>query len=207
MILTDFILSMMKFQKKIISAWKFGIITFFFIPSLLSYFSQSGMLPIEMQLIMLPKVLILEKNISTTKDTINIALLTDKKDSKLEKFIDNINNYINEANIKTKNNLFSFHILDPEKMPDFENKIRSLRIDAIHFTNLKKDVLIRVCKLCKQYGILSTSGMEVTEEYDISVFFNLVNNKARIFVNLESARAEGANFSSYLLRLATIVGK
>ena len=42
------------------------------------------------------------------------------------------------------------------------------------------------------------------EDNDISVGFELENNKLQITINLESAKAEGANFSSRLLSVSQI---
>ena len=170
-------------------------------------YTQIVGVPIDVQIELLPKILSLNKSFELdnpdTKINIGIlysSLLRNSTQVKNEIF-DNAPN--NEIMIKkTKAVLIP---IDIANIKNIRNFFISNKIKVLYFTPLRGYDISQISKICKEEKIISfTSVSEYTKDEDISVGFQLEDKKLKILINLESAIAEGANFSSHLLKISII---
>lgn len=90
-----------------------------------------------------------------------------------------------------------------------EGLARSLaeeRVDILYLTPLRAVDVHRLAEATRQMGILSCTGVPDYVAQGISVGIGLQEGRPEILVNLEGARAEGADFRSQLLKVAHLVG-
>jgi hypothetical protein len=170
-------------------------------------YSQIVGVPIDVQIELLPKILSLNKSFDLdnpdTKINIGIlysSLLRNSTEVKNEIF-DNAPN--NEIMIKkTKAILIP---IDIAKFANIESHLIKNNITVLYFTPLRGYDVSQISKICKEEKIISfTSVSEYTKDEDVSVGFQLDGKKLKIIINLESAKSEGANFSSHLLKISNI---
>jgi hypothetical protein len=79
------------------------------------------------------------------------------------------------------------------------------KIDAIYITPLRGFDDSIISNLCRRFGVLSLSAESKLVEKFYSIGFELINNKPKIIVNLETLANEGAQFSSRFLKIAQLI--
>jgi len=91
---------------------------------------------------------------------------------------------------------------------DLKNKISFEKINVLYLApGIKKDIK-GITKVTQSEKVLSfTSVAEYVTKCGISMAIGLKANRPKIYLNLSSARAEGADFSAKFLRVVEIVGK
>lgn len=177
-----------------------------FIPASVS--SDNGDVPVELQAKLLLTALTYDKNLNRGEDeTLRIGLLyfPDVNQSKkealefykaLECFEDK---KVRGLNINTV--LFAYNGYNGLK-----SKISAEHIDVLYISKAKKEVIKDVIKVTQSNKILSlTSAASYVSMCGISMAVGLKENKPKIYLNLSSAKAEGADFSAKLLRVVEIV--
>ena len=192
---------------KMILKVKYILIFFLFIGTSNSSFAQEITVPIDVQLEILPKILLLNKafDFENQDEVIKVGILyssmlrasTNVKD---EIFAQNPDQEFLLGNKK----VFILPI-NISEIDDIKTFITTSKINVLYFTPLRGYNISTLTKICKDEKIITVSGVsDYVEEYDISVGFKLENNKLQIIINLESAKTEGANFSSRLLNVSKI---
>lgn len=86
-----------------------------------------------------------------------------------------------------------------------EDALDALRPDALYISPLRAYDLEKISESARRAGILTMTGVPDYVRAGLSVGVDVVGGRPRILINLASARAEGADFSSRLLHLATIL--
>ena len=89
--------------------------------------------------------------------------------------------------------------LDAAKPTEIDESIKNY--DLVYFMPGTQSKAV----LCKTHKVLSVTGIsEFAEDGTISLAFGIQNDKPKIYINLTSLKQEEHNFSSDLLRIATI---
>jgi hypothetical protein len=86
-----------------------------------------------------------------------------------------------------------------------EDALAALRPDALYICPLRAYDLEKISESSRRAGILTLTGVPDYVRGGLSVGVDVVGGRPRILINLPSARAEGADFSSRLLHLATVI--
>lgn len=167
--------------------------------------SQDVKVPLEIQFALLPKVLMLEKSLAVQDEKIKIAIIYDASIRSSIRMKDKILSFIENQSYKKDNTKFNFVTIDLANEADLSETLKESNIDAVYLTPLKSENITLVSFHCKNLKLISFTGVEKYLDYGISILFDIKNKKPKITINLESAKEEGASFSSYLLRLVNII--
>ena len=197
-------------NNKILNTLKYLIIstliTIGFMPASVS--SDNGDVPVELQAKLLLTALTYDKNLGKSEDeTLHIGLL-----------------YFPEVNQSKKEALEFYKVLENFKdkkvrglnlntvlfacngCSNLRSKISAEHIDVLYISKAKKEVVKEVIEVTQSNKVLSlTSAASYVSMCGISMAVGLKENKPKIYLNLSSAKAEGADFSAKLLRVVEIV--
>jgi hypothetical protein len=193
----------MKFKNKHIIIFQIA----FLIAINLSY-GQHIKAPMDIQIKIIPKVLSLDKNFSTRKDSeYNLGIIYSSKQRnsvKIKKHFEDVTNERNMVVKKKKVNIMFIDIADIN-MVNIKKFLKDRGIDVVYLTPLRGFDIGSFSKICKEEKILSVTGVLDFMKDDISVSFDIQDKKLQIIINNNAAKNEGANFSSRLLRIAKLI--
>ncbi len=177
------------------------------------FFTQIGIgqeisVPIDIQMELIPKILTLNKSFtSNEKETqINVGVFyssqsrssVELKQEIFEKFPGDVLQ-INRLKIK-------FIPIDISGRNDFKKLIQDNDIHVAYINPIRAFNISRLTQICKTEKVLTFSSTPEYYDQGISIYFDIVNSKPKIFINLDSARQEGAVFSSHLLKISIVSG-
>jgi hypothetical protein len=83
--------------------------------------------------------------------------------------------------------------------------LEKYEIGALYFTPLNRVPIDRVRILCRHYQVTTLTGVPEYVQAGLAVGIGLAMERPKILINLSAARAEGADFSSQLLKLSTVM--
>jgi hypothetical protein len=171
-----------------------------------SLIAQSMSVPVDIQLELLPKILYLNKALNLEKgDTIKIGIIYN---SRIRNSV-RVKNEVLSGQKKESKNLqdleSSFIPLDVSTIFNIRHEMKKQKLNAVYLTPIRDYDIEKITEICRSEKIISITSVPQFLEYGVSVGFDLVNNKLKININLASAKEEGANFSSRLLRIAHII--
>jgi len=90
---------------------------------------------------------------------------------------------------------------------DLAESLARESVDVLYVTPIRVFSIGSIAGVCRKIGISTFTGVPAFVEGGIAVSFTIKGRSAEIIINLKSAKAEGSDFSSRLLHLATIVDK
>jgi hypothetical protein len=144
-----------------------------------------------------------------TDDTLNIGILyfPDKTNSRREalKLYKTLKAYKNKEadNLTITTSLFSY-----DSVRSLESIISIEKIDLLYISSGRKRIIRNVTKITQSRKVFSfTSHPDYVSECGVSMAVGYKENNQKIYLNLSSAKAEGADFSAKFLRVANIVDK
>ena len=177
------------------------------IVSLQPLVAQRIKVPIDLQLKVIPKIISLNKNFSFNEnaEVINLSVLYSSEQRSSQQVYEEFEKKekIIGMNIKGKNaNVLSIDISSISNLREYliENKI-----DVLYITPLRGVDIAKIRSICDEVDVLTISGVAEHIESNVSVVLDLENNKLQITINQKSAKSEGVDFSSRLLKIAKIV--
>ena len=170
-------------------------------------FAQELDVPIELQLKLYARVLSFDHNVNQRlKESTKVAVLFQKKlrQSVLVK---------EEAEAFFKSNAWAewettqveFHYFDVSNNDDLEEKLTANTINVVILMPVRNFDVSRLAIICRSIGASSFTPIPENLRMGLSLSVSLKNNKPSILLNLAAARAEGADFSANLLKIATII--
>ena len=171
-----------------------------------SILAQSMSVPVDIQLELMSKILYLDKSLNLESgDTIKIGIIYN---SKLRNSV-RVKNDILYGKKKETQDLRDFESifipLDVSTIININKEIKKHEFNAIYLTPIRDYDIEKITEICRSEKIISITSVPQFLDYGVSVGFDLVNNKLKININLASAKEEGANFSSRLLKIAHII--
>ena len=169
-------------------------------------FSQEIKAPVKIQSALLLKILDFDRNLNKEGgDEIIIGIFYQGKLKESQKIKDDFKNEIlfySKKSDKYRN--IEFVAIDIEKL-DLQPIARKYNIDLIYITQLDPHQVKSIINFAQKNKIWTVSGELDYVEFGIAVGFGLNENKPQIIINLAESKAQGANFSSKLLKLAKII--
>lgn len=174
--------------------------------TLTQLFAQAIIVPISSQIPLIVKILSFERNLmESASDEINIGIIFQSKtrESLLAKaeILKSISSQKSSAINNKKIVVKEIDISDT----DINTAVNKVKTDVLIITPIRLVNLNELSDLCKKKKILSFSLSPDYLKYKFSVSLDILGERPQILINLNSAKAEGANFSSQLLKLSKII--
>ena len=163
--------------------------------------------PLDLQAKLLLKILTFDRNLEKRADSAVVVGIvynpenTDSKKAKSE-FSKALEKYSDK---KVKGLPVSQIGLKYSSWAGLLDNIKSYNVSVLYVTSGNSDNLKGVLKASRADSVLTVTGVPKYVEEGVSIGFGLKENKPEIIVNLSSAEAEGADFSSQLLKLAKVI--
>lgn len=172
--------------------------------------ADNGAVPLELQAKLFLTALTYDKNLEKRADAllnIGIVYFTDAPQSKQE--AENFSNTLKEfKDKKISGRRFKTVLLAYNGNGDLKKKLVEEGIDVVFIARGEKQQVEKLLKLTQSEKILScTSKAEYVATCGVTIAVGLKDNKPKIYLNLSSAKREGADFSAKFLRIAEIVDK
>ena len=169
--------------------------------------AQRIKVPVDVQLKVIPKIISLNKSFSfeSNENALNIAVLYSSQQRNSKQVHEDINNNLNSGGIVVKGKLTKFLSLDISAKNNIEDYLRENKNNVLYITPLRGLDVSKITSICKTASVLSISGVVEYVENDVSVILDIDDNKLKILINQKSAKSEGVDFSSRLLRIAKII--
>lgn len=95
--------------------------------------------------------------------------------------------------------------VDADEKEEVEKALTRLGVKVLYVTPLRAFDLPSLCAATRRSGTLTMTGVPDYVEAGLSIGLDLRQDRPRILVNLQAARAEGADLAAPLLGLATVV--
>lgn len=95
--------------------------------------------------------------------------------------------------------------LDADREEDLAAALGRLGAEVLYVAPVRALDVAMVAAAARRVGALSLTGVPSYVASGLSIGLGLKEDRPRILINLEAARAEGADFAAPLLELATIV--
>lgn len=90
-------------------------------------------------------------------------------------------------------------------LSDLEAQLKAGRIEALYLTPLRAVDLVALTAMARKYGVRTFTGVSAYTIEGVAVAIGLKGDNPQMIINLKAARGEGADYSSYVLRLAKVI--
>lgn len=90
-------------------------------------------------------------------------------------------------------------------LSDLDTRFARLEIAALYVTPLRGVPIGQIRQLCRIHQVTTLTGVPDYVHAGLSVGVGMALERPKVLINLATARAEGADFSSQLLRLSAVV--
>jgi len=168
--------------------------------------AQRIKVPVDLQIKVIPKILSLNKNFSLEKeDQFNFSILYSNNQRNSKQIFEAFKEVFDRRKIKIKNQHAIYHSIEVSDLSALRNHLRKNKIRMLYLTPIRGFDISKISRICKEEQVLTITGVEEYVENDVSVIFGLLENKLKIYINRKSAKQEGVNFSSRLLKIAKII--
>lgn len=171
--------------------------------------AQDIAVPFTVQADLLLKVLKFDRAIIKQDDQkITIAILFQPKNSESTQAKEQIEgSFKSLMPMKVGGFDIRFVAIEYRNSGSLEESIKSSRIDIIYITPLRSVKLADILAVTARLKVLTQTGVPDYVRQGVSVGIGIKDNKPEILINQSSSVAEGAEFSSQLLRIATLFDK
>lgn len=182
------------------------IIALGFVPNQVA--ADNGNVPLDLQAKLLLTALTYDKNLEKrTNGQLDIAILhfpwINQSREEAENFSKTLEQFKDK---KIGGSSFNTLIHSYNGDASLKEKIANEHIDILFIAGGTEPMLKEITQITREAKILScTSKAEYVSSYGVSIGVGLKDNKPKIYLNLSSAKSEGADFSAKFLRVAEIV--
>lgn len=175
---------------------------------LLNCYAQLVDVPINLQIPIFYKIFQYEKNLKNSKNnTVNIGIVYQEKYRISLNYKNECEKFINaDRSIKIGGKEVNLYKIDISDASDLEYYNKKNKLDVIIITPLRSIDLQEISGTCKDNKIISFSLVpDYFYDYGFAITLENIGDKTQIDINLKSAKQEGADFSSKLLKLAKVI--
>lgn len=168
---------------------------------------QGNDLPPDLQVKLLLKILTFDRNLEERADSVvAVGIVYNEESEASKKARLDFSAALEDYSEKKVKGLPVTHVsLEYSSWSDLSAKIRDYSVSVLYITPGNSDNLKGVLKASRAQRALTACGVVGYVEEGISVGMVLKGKNPQILVNLPSAKAEGCNFSSQLLKLARVI--
>lgn len=166
--------------------------------------ADNGDVPLNLQVKLLLTALTYDRNLTASADdilTIGMLYFPDSTHSQEQAFDFN-KALLQFKDKKVKNLRINTIVIKYMDNADLTKKISEHNIKVLYSAAGRGEKLRKVIEVTRSMNVLTcTSDIMNFYEYELSLGIGLVDNKPKIYLNIYSAKAEGADFSAKLLRV------
>jgi hypothetical protein len=173
-----------------------------------SAFADNGQVPVDLQVKLILTALTYDKNLEARANgELNIGILyfptSSHSKQEADLFAKTLEGFKNK---KISGRSFNGIVLVYADNGELSKKITDKKVDVIYIAQGKKELIEKILKVTQSQKILSCTGKsEYVSSCGVTMAVGLKNQKAKLYLNLSSAKQEGADFSAKFLRVAEIV--
>ena len=169
-------------------------------------FPLSGSETLKTQYLLLLKILTYDKKfLSRSSDNVAIGiayqrsyrLSSDTKESLVE--------IIDESGLSVEKRKINYILVDMSESGALENFFRNNSPDVLFVLPLRSTGINNITALSQKHKVMTFTNVPAYMDEGISTCVNMDGEKPSIMINRNSARSEGVDFSSQLLKVARIV--
>ena len=182
------------------------IIILVFVVSFTFLFPRSGSGSLKIQYTLLLKILTYDKNFlnkATDKVIIGIVFQSGYRVSVDAK--ETLVDAIDESGLKVENRIVSYILMDMSGSGSMEYFVNNSYPDVLFVLPMRGINMSYITSLSKRYKIMTFTSVPAYMNDGISTCVNMDGEKPVIMINRNSARSEGLDFSSQLLKVARII--
>jgi len=181
------------------------LLTIFILSGFVNIQAQEVTVPIETQVDLLTKILSLNKSLNLGNNDISVGILYSSALRTSLRVKEDIVLQAEGRELRIKKSKLNLVPLDVNNVNNLNDFFEENLVDVLYITPLRGYDISEITKICKEKKIVTFTGVSsFISDNNVSVGIELQNNKLQITINLESAKAEGANFSSRLLSVSQI---
>ena len=171
-----------------------------------SAIAQTVKVPLEVQVNVIPKILSLNKSFKLKNgESFNSTIVYSSNQRNSKRIYDGFKKLLGEKEILLNNHPTNFYSIEVNSLEKLREHIRTNNIKMIYITPLRGVNIKDITQLCKEESVLTITAVEEYENNNISVILSLEQSKLNIKINQKSAKGEGADFSSRLLKIAKLI--
>lgn len=165
--------------------------------------------PPRVQIPILFKILTYDRNFEKkVEEKLVIGILYDSRNFYSEKIKDEFSTVLDSLSAKTIKRIpFTFVDLNYNSQESLEYFIELKGINAFYLAPGGQKHLKSIIQISQKSKILTTTGITDYIKKGISLGIGLKENKPEIWINLDSAKAEGSDFDANFLKLCKIIRK
>lgn len=169
--------------------------------------SQEVEVPVATQYQIFAKALSFDRRLRNDGDKVLTFAVLYQSDVKSSNIVhDEMLETINNSKIKTIQGLpLKCISIDFTIERNLKEALRERDVDVLYITPMRAFDLHSLLTICKDNSILTLSGAVEYIRRGVALGIRTKRNRPEININLEEARAEGADFSSRLLKLSRII--
>ena len=185
-----------------------AIIAHGFIPNQAA--ADNGNVPLDLQAKLLLTALTYDKNMQKkTDEQLDIAILYFPWIKQSREEAENFSKTLEQFKDKQiGGRSFNTLLLSYNGDAGFKEKIAGKHVEVLFIAGGTEPQLKEITRVTREAKILScTSKSEYVSAYGVTIGVGMKDNKPKIYLNLSSAKSEGADFSAKFLRVAEIVEK
>ncbi|NQV13837.1 YfiR family protein [bacterium] len=169
--------------------------------------SQEIKLPVELQYILVQKILTFERNLrSNTNATLNIAIIYQ---SNYRTSLNIMNEFVEQNKIhqlKVQGRPIRIIPLELDNFAEMEKELNRQKVEIAYIAPLRAVNVETIIAVLNSNNILSMSGVQTYIDQNVSVTFSEKGGKPEIIINIGVCKLIGADFSSQLLKMVTVKG-
>lgn len=169
--------------------------------------AQEQTVPLNLQISIFLKILTYDRALHTRAPSgVRIGIVYNlQKESKRAK--DELTEFLQGLSDKTVSELpLTFTCVEFVSGGQLEEFVRSDSVNVLYITPGQDKNISAIVKVSRAQKILTFAGTSQYVEKGLSVGLELVQDKARVLINLPASKAEGTNFQAGLLKLARVIG-
>ncbi len=171
-----------------------------------TFHAQEVAAPIPLQLALFFKILSFDRNLkSRVGDEIVIGIVYQNKFKTSFNIKEQVVKVMNKSSTKRIEDIPVRQVLIDIDDIDLASAISNNKVDVLYITPLSAVGIKEIIKVSRANKITTLTGVPVYVESGLAVGIGKKDEKPQIIINLPAAKAEGADFSSQLLKLAKVI--
>ncbi|MDQ1266040.1 MAG: hypothetical protein QG635_1192 [Bacteroidota bacterium] len=170
-------------------------------------FGQKSGLPEDMQLPLFLKILTFDRNLNTRANKeFHFLIVYQKSYRSSYNSMMGIQSAAESHEVNTLNNLpLKFKTLSITREEELDSYLAGNKTGVVYFSLLRGLSIQKLSEICRKRKVLSITGVPEYIEDGFSISLDVQNDKPLIINDLKEAKAEGADFSSQLLKISKII--
>ena len=181
------------------------IITFLFFPVVQA---QEMEVPLELQFKLILKALSFDRSLpERCGDSLDFCILYQSKFLPSEHIKREVLRMAqNDSRMSSLDNIpIAWKTLDLQKPADLTSIIQHKTVDILYVTPLRTVDITSIADFCRSYKINSVTGVTEYLDRGLALAIGAFGDKPMLIINLPAAKAEGADYSSQLLKLSKVI--